>query len=641
MQRFMAKLTIGLVLLFLSFLPAAAAEVIRSFHADVTLGKSGLVAVTERIEVNAEGYEIRHGIFRDFPLTFRKPDGSLAEVDFSLKAVRRDGRDEPHSTEYIDNGIRIYAGDKDTYVSSGRHVYEFVYETNRQVRYGPDADLFAWNITGNFWKFPILNADADIHLPDGVKATSLKVYTGAAGATGSDATIRASGSTVNVQATRNLNPNDGMTAWITLPKGAIDPPTSSQERWWWLKDHRNAFIALIGLALVWGWYGWSWLKVGRDPPRGIIVPRWDAPDGISPALVNYIDNKGFGDGGWKAFSAAALNLAVAGRLKLEDLKTSIILTDTKSGGPDKLPPGEGALMARVVSAGGTLRLDKSNGTAVQAAGAAFVDAITKENRGKYYNANVGYVVLGVILSIVTFVVLIGFGRFSSDDIALLVVPVILAAVLGVFAGVLGKGFRPGVSAGRKIFYIVVLGIIGLVAFTALGSIVSLMFEELLSHGELPVIIGLGGIIIANILAFFIMGAPTVLGAKMMDGIDGLRQYLTLAEKDRMNMAGAPQMSPQHFEKLLPYAVALGVEKPWTETFDKWLAAAKIDDYQPGWYSGSNYGGFAGSVGGFSHSMASTIQSTLPAPPPSSSSSGGFSGGGSSGGGGGGGGGGGW
>ncbi len=40
------------------------------------------------------------------------------------------------------------------------------------------------------------------------------------------------------------------------------------------------------------------------------------------------------------------------------------------------------------------------------------------------------------------------------------------------------------------------------------------------------------------------------------------------------MAGAPEMSPQHFEKLLPYAVALGVEKPWTETFDKWLAAPR-------------------------------------------------------------------
>ncbi|MCD2172927.1 DUF2207 domain-containing protein [Rhizobium sp. C4] len=640
MQRFKAKICAVAAFLILSCLPASAAEVIRNFHADVALAKSGLVTVTERIEVNAEGHDVKHGIFRDFPLTFRKEDGAIGEVDFSLKAVRRDGRDEPYKTEYIDNGIRIYAGDADTYVSSGPHVYEIVYETNRQVRYGPDADLFAWNITGNFWKFPILRADADIHLPDGVRPTSLKVYTGEAGATGSDATIRDNGPTVNVQATRSLKPKDGMTAWITLPKGAIDAPTGAQQRWWWIKDHRNAFIALIGLVLVWAWYGWSWAKVGRDPPRGIIVPRWDAPDGISPALVNYIDNKGFGDGGWKAFSAAALNLAVNGRLKLEDLKTSIILTDTKSGGPEKLPPGEGAIMARVVSAGGTLRLDKSNGTAVQAAGSAFVGAITKENRGKYYNANVGYVILGVILSVVTFVALIAFGRFSSDDIALLVVPLILAVVLGVFAGVLGKGFQPGVSVARKIFYIVVLGFLGLMAFTALGSLVSLMFEELLSHGELPVIVGLGGIIIANILAFFIMGAPTALGAKMMDGIDGLRQYLTLAEKDRMNMAGAPQMSPQHFEKLLPYAVALGVEKPWTETFDKWLAAAQMDDYHPGWYSGSNYGGFAGSVGGFSHSMASTIQSTLPAPAPSSSS-GGSSGGGSSGGGGGGGGGGGW
>ncbi len=108
----------AIFLLLFAALPASAAEVIRSFHADVTLDKSGLVTVTERIEVNAEGYEIRHGIFRDFPLTFRKADGSIGEVDFSLKAVRRDGRDEPHSTEYIDNGIRIYAGDKDTNVSS-------------------------------------------------------------------------------------------------------------------------------------------------------------------------------------------------------------------------------------------------------------------------------------------------------------------------------------------------------------------------------------------------------------------------------------------------------------------------------------------------------------------------------------------
>jgi uncharacterized membrane protein len=169
-------------------------------------------------------------------------------------------------------------------------------------------------------------------------------------------------------------------------------------------------------------------------------------------------------------------------------------------------------------------------------------------------------------------------------------------------------------------------------------------SSLVELHETPMLFAVGGIVLLNILYFFIMGAPTPLGAKMMDGIDGLRQYLTLAEKDRMNTAGAPEMSPRHFETLLPYAVALGVEKPWSRTFETWLAAAAAGAaaaYAPTWYSGNfNSGSFSDRIGGFSSSMASTIASTIPAPPPSSSSSG-FSGGGSSGGGGGGGGGGGW
>src|SRR5690606_41809511 len=53
-----------------------------------------------------------------------------------------------------------------------------------------------------------------------------------------------------------------------------------------------------------------------------------------------------------------------------------------------------------------------------------------------------------------------------------------------------------------------------------------------------------------------LGRLTREGRKVMDGIDGLRLYLELAEKDRMALAGAPRMSPSHYETLLPYAVAL-------------------------------------------------------------------------------------
>ena len=61
----------------------------------------------------------------------------------------------------------------------------------------------------------------------------------------------------------------------------------------------------------------------------------------------------------------------------------------------------------------------------------------------------------------------------------------------------------------------------------------------------------------------------------------------------MPSKGAPEMSPRHFETLLPYAVALGVEKPWSETFERWLLAASAGAaaaaYQPSWYHGDSFG----------------------------------------------------
>ena len=75
-----------------------AAEVISSFDSDVRLAKDGELTVTETVRVQAEGRDIRHGIYRDFPLTFKDAGGVIREVDFSLISVERDGRPEEYST---------------------------------------------------------------------------------------------------------------------------------------------------------------------------------------------------------------------------------------------------------------------------------------------------------------------------------------------------------------------------------------------------------------------------------------------------------------------------------------------------------------------------------------------------------------
>lgn len=136
-----------------------------------------------------------------------------------------------------------------------------------------------------------------------------------------------------------------------------------------------------------------------------------------------------------------------------------------------------------------------------------------------------------------------------------------------------------------------------------------------------------------------MKAPTIKGRQAIDQIEGLKLYLSIAEKDRLNQLNPPEKTPEVFEKFLPYALALDVEQEWCEQFADVVASARAENgYVPTWYTGGNFAtkgvsGIASSLGAISSSISSSSS------PPGSSSGGG--GGGSSGGGGGGGGGGGW
>lgn len=626
-----------------------AEEVISAFHADIGVARDGEITVTETITVNAEGDRIRRGIYRDFPLTFVDAGGRTRKVEFEILDVRRDGAEEPYRTESAGPGIRIYFGSADVMLRPGRHVYELTYRTSRQIRYFETHDELFWNVTGTEWAFPIVAVSAAVTLPAGVEPQELTYFTGAYGDTGRNARASASGNRAEFVTTRRLAPHQGLTIGVMMPAGSIDPPSATQERLWFLKDNAGALVGIGGLVLVALYYLRAWNRVGRDPPRGVMVPRWDAPDGASPALLNYIDNRGFGGAGWTALSAALLNLAVKGFVTLDDLKNAIVVTRTDKPLDARLPAGESALLKAVEASAQPFAIDKANGKEVQSIGNRFRSAMEAEHRGKYYRANWGYVAGGVALSAVCLAALLVFGRLDEEGIALVVIPAAAALFVSVFAINFGKSLRGARSLSQRIMTVLMIAFFGFVFLTVFGAVLAGAVASGIRDGLLPVLAGVGGILLLNLLFFFLMGAPTPIGRKMMDGIEGLRQYLTLAEKERMNMAGAPEMSPRHYETLLPYAVALGVEKPWSQTFERWLATAAAGaaaaSYHPAWYSGHGIGpgSFGDRMGGFAGSMADTLTASLPPPPKSSSSgfSGSSGGGGFSGGGGGGGGGGGW
>lgn len=158
---------------------------------------------------------------------------------------------------------------------------------------------------------------------------------------------------------------------------------------------------------------------------------------------------------------------------------------------------------------------------------------------------------------------------------------------------------------------------------------------------------------AHLLFAWLLKAPTQEGRRLLDQVEGLKLYLSVAERDELRSLpgpgpesgpesgpgddAPPGLDAERYAALLPYALALDVEEAWTRKFTLAVGAAAAAAAAGGmqWY---NARGGSPDLTRLSRSLGKTLSSQIAASatPPGSSSGGG--GGGSSGGGGGGGGG---
>jgi hypothetical protein len=630
-----------------------AAELIHSFDSTVRVAKNGELTVTEAIRVEADGREIRHGIYRDFPLTFKDAGGKVREVDFKLLGVERDGKPERYSTTRRHGVVRIYAGSEDLDVPRGEHTYVFRYRTGRQVRWFDGRPELNWNVTGNFWRFPIFQVNYNLELADGARPLRWTAYTGRLGARGSNwrAAIDTSGALM-VATTRPLASGEGLTVVAELPSSAIDPPSESQLLWYRLYDNRAWIFAGIGLLAVLGYYSVAWRAVGRDPKGGTVIPLFHPPPNISPALANYIQDWGFGRDKWRAFTAAALSLAVRGLLRFDDASGTLTLKATGKEAPGRLPIGERAVLDWVNGQGGLAIISDAHGASIAKVGDSFTKGIERENRNRFFRRNLGYVIAGLVMTAAAIGGVLLFGGLQDQDLAVLGGFVFFGFISGMFLVHLLQMFFSGVSLNGLI-----RGAMSIVFLAIFISIANSLLKEWSPNAlvdSLPAVWAyvenypfsfalVGAFAMVNGLFFYLLRAPTALGRPIMDHLAGLRLYLQTAESDRLNLS-APEITAERFEALLPYAVALDVEKPWSDAFASALRRAHPDDadpmshYRSGWSSGSwSSSNFSSAVSSSISGVSSALASSVPV----SSGSSGFGGGGGSGGGGGGGGGGGW
>jgi hypothetical protein len=354
------------------------------------------------------------------------------------------------------------------------------------------------------------------------------------------------------------------------------------------------------------------------------------PKDFSPGLTHYVQNWGFSQSGWQAFTAAIFNLGVRGLVQISNIADTLSVKVTGKTADMPLPAGEDVLY-RYFAEKGTVTVNKSTGPTLATKRGEFTSAIERENRKVWFSHNAGYVVVSFVLAFAMMGAMVFFDILE---------PVWLfgAFIGGIIIGIIGSLIFSFLSQGGMRLFLFVLWL-GIVGFNMGGGLIESFSSITINSAA----IAAGSLILISLIFAALMRAPTIQGRKVMDEIEGFKLYLETAEKNRLNMTNEPPMTVERFERILPYAIALGVEKPWSEHFEAELARNAVSDagsdYRPGWYSGRSFssGSLASAVSAASSSMAAAMVAAQPV----QSSSSGSRGGGSSGGGGGGGGGGGW
>jgi uncharacterized membrane protein YgcG len=567
LRRLLAALFLSGLFFCLAFGYTTRELRIENFHSQVTVMPDGSVDVTETIQAHFYGSPW-HGLYRSIPVEYVTPQGFNYSLFLDVKRVT-DGQGnslkfEP-SRERHYRKLKIFLPNPDNSVKT----VAIEYTVADALRFFEDHDEFYWNVTGDEWTAPIQSASAHIVLPSSTTNIRANVFTGGYHSRAHDADVDVSGNDVDVRTTQPLRIKEGLTVAVAFDKGFVHEPTAADKFSLFLRSNWPLVLPIITFVVMF----YTWWTRGRDPRLHPIAAQYEPPDQLTPGEAGTLVDE---SADMRDITASIVDLAVRGYIVIEehtkermlglmhDKDYNFIVHKDRAEWA-KLKPHEQELMNGLFSAG------------------TVGESVAMSNLENHFYRNLPSIKSRIFESLVTH----GYYKRRPDSVraAYIGMGVVTGAVM-VFGGV-WLAQRLGMAPP---------------AFLIAGI--------------------LSGLIICGFGWF--MPAHTEQGTRALEGLLGFEDFLVHVESDRFNrMIKTPEM----FEKFLPFAMALGVEKNWSKAFQNILKEP------PSWYRGSSYGpnfypmNFVSDLN-YMSSRASSVMTSAPR----SSGGSGFSGGGSSGGG---------
>lgn len=570
------RTVLSAVCLFFAACYCAQAWTIEDYKISIKLEKDSSLDVTEVIEADF-GYESKHGIFRDIPIVYNDEQGRVYNIRFDVLGVSNKNQQTwPYREENLGNFKRLKIGSPNETLS-GRQTYVITYRVSGGILFLGDHDELYWNAVGPQWDVPINHVQVSVQLPEPVAKESIKTtsYTGVQGSKTSNARVEVVNEEQILFEGGQYQPHEGFTVVVGVPKGILTQPPAPA----YVSSPRPVDVT--------------------DRPSGQTNSYGERMLGslvmLVPVIVFYVM--------WSIW-----------RLFGKDPETAkSIMVEYKA--PDDLKPAE---MGTLID--GKVDQRDITSTIIDLAIRGYIKIVQQKRLlwEKDYS-------------------LVKLKSFEDDRTLKLFELVILRSLFGGGNGVsevkmseLQYHFYQKVYAiedalkdelkSRKFigdereglvgFYLVIGGMMFFLGIVSVVFDVWVMAALILS----AVIICLFGLI---------MPKRTIEGAKNYSRILGFKEFLQRTDKEKIQKAEQQDI----FEKMLPYAICLGMSTVWAKKFNGLYVQP------PQWFAGDYSGVFL--YNHFIHDLdrsINTMGNTFYSSPQTVSSSGGFSGGGFSGGG---------
>jgi len=300
---------------------AARSLAIDGLDVQVVVGRDASIDVTEVIHARFSG--AWNGIYRTIPVVYRTSRGfgyrlvldPLAVTDADGRPLRWEAETDRHYRKF-----KLWIPD----ARDAARTVVFRYRVRNALRFFEDHDELYWNVTGDEWDVPIARASARISLPPGASGIRAAAFTGVYGSGATEADVETADDAVVIRMRRPLGFHEGLTAVVGWDKGAVQPPGPIARAALFLRANWPLGMPVGVFGLMLG----QWYRRGRDPRRRPIAPRYEPPDGLTPAEVGtLVDHRA----DVRDITATLVDLAVRGFIVIEEEKRDGLLGRRATG----------------------------------------------------------------------------------------------------------------------------------------------------------------------------------------------------------------------------------------------------------------------------------------------------------------------